>query len=925
MSDRTVVYRLRAELTQFRAQMAQGSASVKKFGDDLTKVDKASEKSRRGLDSIGSAAGKLGLVAAAGLGAVVLAAAHFDKSMSGVQAATHESTQNMELLRDAAIKAGAATAFSATEAASGIEELAKAGVSTKDILAGGLSGALSLAAAGELEVGEAAETAASAMTQFKLRGDQVGHIADLLAAGAGKAQGSVHDLGMALNQSGLVAAQTGLTIEETAGSLAAFASAGLTGSDAGTSFKTMLQSLTPSSKKAKEEMEGLGISAYDAQGNFVGITKFAASLRNGLKDLSAEQRNASLKIIFGSDAVRAASVLYQQGGKGIQEWIDKTNDAGFAAETAAIRMDNLAGDLEQFKGSLETALIGAGEGAQGPLRSLVQNATDLVNVFNRLPSGVQTATTSLLAFTALAGGSVFVFSKLVRGVNSTRVALSDLGVNMENVNKKSIAIRGGVGLAGVSLLAFSDQIHGVNSTLGDFTDVAGAAALGFAAGGPWGAAIGTGVGLLSKIGGESLDVSTSMDSLTASIDTQTGAWSDLSRQLVAKDLADVSFILQKAGVDVSGLTDAVLEGGEAFQKYRTELAAAIPNDIASGIFTAKLDELRKTAAGSKTEFKASSAALGESATTTEIAATATDRLGRKVQLTTSELEAMTKALKEQDDQARSTAHEFVGLGANLDKSKVSLGQWIRQLGKQAAALRDFRINAQDAAKKGLDEGLIASLQEAGPAGALRMKQLADATKTQIAEANKAWKSGQREVDKYVAATVHVPKALQTTIDVDADKATRLLNRLETFKFSPKTIEIRALRTDGSGVSFQHGGGFASGGYTGNRPAHEPVGVVHGKEFVFDAVSTARAGVENLYALQRKLRGYASGGFVQPASSPVQHTVASTGIDYGRLAQAMANVRPLYGDVSLQPHNYSEFTRQLTHDHQQSSLGGRRVG
>jgi TP901 family phage tail tape measure protein len=82
-------------------------------------------------------------------------------------------------------------------------------------------------------------------------------VADLLAAGAGKAQGSVEDMGMALKQGGLLAASTGLSIEETTGTLAAFASAGLIGSDAGTSFKTMLQSLTPVSVAAKNEMDRL--------------------------------------------------------------------------------------------------------------------------------------------------------------------------------------------------------------------------------------------------------------------------------------------------------------------------------------------------------------------------------------------------------------------------------------------------------------------------------------------------------------------------------------------------------------------------------------------------------------------------------------------------------------------------------------------
>jgi TP901 family phage tail tape measure protein len=115
--------------------------------------------------------------------------------MSAVSAATHAPAPRCAKLRAAALQAGKDTQYSATQAADGITQLSKAGVSTANILGGGLKGALSLAAAGQIDVGEAAETAASAMTQFKLSGDQVPHVADLLAAAAGKAQGSVHDMG----------------------------------------------------------------------------------------------------------------------------------------------------------------------------------------------------------------------------------------------------------------------------------------------------------------------------------------------------------------------------------------------------------------------------------------------------------------------------------------------------------------------------------------------------------------------------------------------------------------------------------------------------------------------------------------------------------------------------------------------------------
>jgi len=386
----------------------------------------ATEKRREAMERIGAIATVTGAAILAGVGMAVKAYADFDKQMSVVDSATHETTENMAKLRQAAIDAGADTAFSAVEAGKGIEELAKAGVSTKDILGGGLTGALSLAAAGSLDVGKAAEIAASALVQFKLSGDKVPHVADLLAAGAGKAQGSVEDLGMALNQSGLVAASTGLTIEETTGGLAAFASAGLVGSDAGTSFKTMLMSLNPNSKQAAELMEQLGLKAYDQQGKFLGLSEYAGVLQDKLKGLSDEQRNAALKTIFGSDAVRAANILYEQGADGINKWEAAVNEAGFAADTAARMQNNLAGDLEKLGGSFDTVLIQSGSGANEVLRGLVQGLEGLVDAVGKVPApvlGVGTALAAIVGGAALIGGALIT---VIPKIRDTKNALEEL-------------------------------------------------------------------------------------------------------------------------------------------------------------------------------------------------------------------------------------------------------------------------------------------------------------------------------------------------------------------------------------------------------------------------------------------------------------------------------------------------------------------
>ncbi|WP_309080273.1 phage tail tape measure protein [Zhihengliuella sp.] len=454
MADRRVKVILDAQVDRYRSAMATAARSTEELEKAAKETGSTTAKQTLAMRQLAPAVTTAGVATLSGFALAAKGAADFDKAMSSVQAATHESTGNMDLLREAAVRTGADTAFSAVEAAQGIEELAKAGVSTTDVLNGGLDGALALAAAGGLGVAEASEIAASALTQFKLEGEQVPHVADLLAAGAGKAQGSVQDMGAALNQSGLVASQLGLTIEETTGGLAAFASAGLVGSDAGTSFKSMLQRLTPQSKEAANLMDDLGLSAFDSQGKFIGLSEYAGELRTALAGMTDEQRNSTLATLFGSDAVRAAAVLYENGAEGVQKWEDAVNDAGYAAETAALLQDNLAGDLEKLGGAFDTVLIQSGSGANEALRGLVQGLESFVDLVGQIPApvlsigGVITGVAGGAA--VLAGGLITVIPK----VKETRDALRDLAADGSKVPGRLRAIGKAAGfLTGLATFA----------------------------------------------------------------------------------------------------------------------------------------------------------------------------------------------------------------------------------------------------------------------------------------------------------------------------------------------------------------------------------------------------------------------------------------------------------------------------------------
>jgi TP901 family phage tail tape measure protein len=392
---RSVGVRLRLYVDQYKREAAEAAAANKTVG--------ASGKQAAGdLDHM---AGKLtlvgGLMAAAAAG-TVFAAARFDKVMSEVKAVAGATADEFGELRDAAIEAGAATSFSASEAAQAEAELAKAGISAADILGGALRGSLDLAAAGSLQLATAAEIAAAAMNTFSLSGKDVGRIADVLAAAANKSAAGVEDLGLGLQQVGLVAAQVGLSLEETVALLAAFADRGLRGSDGATSLKTALLRLAAPQAEARVALERFNISLYDANGAMVDAATIAGQLQTGLDDLSAAERNAALQTIFGSDAIRAANVLYSLGEAGVREYVDAVDDQGAATDVAATKLDNLAGDVEEFGGSLETLFIRAGEGAQGSLRKVTQALTGVVNTIGALPGPVLAVTLGITGLTGVA-------------------------------------------------------------------------------------------------------------------------------------------------------------------------------------------------------------------------------------------------------------------------------------------------------------------------------------------------------------------------------------------------------------------------------------------------------------------------------------------------------------------------------------------
>lgn len=374
--------------------------------------------------------------------------ATFDQALAKVSALGGEYAANIGQIAEVTKTIGIQFGFTAVEAVGAVEELAKAGVSVEDIFGGALQAALSGAAAGELEVGQAAELVATSMTTFGIAGEDVVRVVDALTAGAVKAVTDVDDLGEALKFVGPVVANLGVSIEETVGSLALFSQAGVKGEQAGTGLRGVLSSLTSPSKIAAEELQKLGIIAedgsnklFDAQGKFAGLANTAEQLQIATKDLTDEERQASLGRIFGNQQLTAANILYKAGAKDIDAWTAAVTDSGIAAQVAADKTNNLIGDQDKLAASYDAVILNAGP-VNDILRQITQSLTFQVNALLNANSGWE-------ALGAL-------FNTGVAGLVNARTAVEKFQQSLDPANKSLETLRGELALAEEQQRGFLD-------------------------------------------------------------------------------------------------------------------------------------------------------------------------------------------------------------------------------------------------------------------------------------------------------------------------------------------------------------------------------------------------------------------------------------------------------------------------------------
>lgn len=726
--NKNIVIRLMADTASYEAAMTRAGSTAKTVASGMENTGRKSALIASGMTAAGLA------VAAFGVAAVKMAA-DFDQQMSTVQANTGATSAQMDQLRAAAIEAGASTVYSASDSADAINDLGKAGMSVTDILTGGLSGALNLAASDGMAVGDAAEYMANALSMFHLKGSQASQVADTLAAGAGKAVGNVSDFGEALNNCGAQANSFGMNIQETTGVLALFAQNGTIGAEAGTQLNSMLMKLAAPSAEAASTMKELGISAYDAQGHFVGMANFAGQLQKAEKNLTDEQRNQANATIFGSYAIKAANYLYEAGESGVNKWTKAVSESGYAAEQAAAKNNNLKGDLENLSGSMESLMISVGEGAQGPLRKMVQGLDTLVDVFAGLPSGAQQ---TIVVMASLAGvfGAVHKVAGNLNGSTSTMA--NNIGLAIDPIQRVKTALgsaQTAFDLFKGSSMSASEQMEafGMSASKAQLK-TAGFKAVGSSVmnllGGPWGIALTVaGVALSAFISRQQKakeaaeQLQSALESGSNISETIAGAYQDMSSGGVK-----LTTWLDKAGISLTDMTSAAMGNEAALKRVNKQIKEidkpGIGGTAAAAIKKALKEESKAYDDASKKANEKSKAAKnavdadGKSASAAKEAASANKDLADSASDASEGIDDLVQALFGLEsgnltaDQAVDQLNQKIGElsdtckdnGVVFDQSGNLLDRFSEQGTKTKQALEDIASSAQNAAEKILKQG-----------------------------------------------------------------------------------------------------------------------------------------------------------------------------------------------------------------------------
>ncbi|ELV2648145.1 phage tail tape measure protein [Staphylococcus pseudintermedius] len=431
------------EMKRMETQQRALNTSMGKLGAKLSNWGPKLQEIGRNMQSIGrSMSLYVTAPVVAGFGAAVKKSIDFDDSMRKVKATSGATSGEFQQLRDKALEMGAKTKFSASQSAEALNYMALAGWDTKEMMTG-IDGVMQLAAASGEDLGSVSDIVTDSLTAFGLKAKDSGHFADVLAQASSKANTDVRGLGEAFKYAAPVAGALGYTVEDTSIAIGLMSNAGIKGEKAGTALRTMFSNLAKPTKAMKNQMDELGISITDSQGNMLPMRDVMDQLRGKFKGLSKDQQASAAATIFGKEAMSGALAVINASDEDYKKLTKSIDNSAGASKRMADEMEGgIGGSIRRMKSAIESLAISIGDVLAPYIKRLAEWVANAATKLNEMPKGTQKVVVGLGLVAAAIGPLLVTLGVMVSTIGASFKVLGPL---FKVIGKLTLLTRGANG------------------------------------------------------------------------------------------------------------------------------------------------------------------------------------------------------------------------------------------------------------------------------------------------------------------------------------------------------------------------------------------------------------------------------------------------------------------------------------------------
>lgn len=396
------------ELTQRQKELENTSRNAQRMASLNQKIEGAQSSRASYGAQFAIGAGQMMLLKslASNFAAPIKLGMEFDKTMARVGAVSNASAEDLGRLRDKARELGASTVFSASQAAEGMTYLAMAGFKTDDMLKA-MPGMLNLASAGQVDLANASDIAASMLNGFGLEANQINRVADTMVNTFANSSTDLQGLGETMKYVAPVAASMGVDLETVAAMAGKLGDNAIRGSQAGTAMRAVFTRLVAPAKEGQKALYALGVSVKDAQGNVRAMPDVLKDIGSALQKLPQAAQAAIKNDIFGQEAMSAAGILMNNAVDGtLQHFIDKVKESGSAERVAIQQTNNLDGELASLNSAYEETQLILSEAVTPAIRKCTVFLTQGISAVGSFAKNHETLLKVLVAVGASIGGVI---------------------------------------------------------------------------------------------------------------------------------------------------------------------------------------------------------------------------------------------------------------------------------------------------------------------------------------------------------------------------------------------------------------------------------------------------------------------------------------------------------------------------------------